>query len=563
MGDSALKEKYGKKYDALIIGSGPVGATFARKLVEAGKHVLMVDAGAQLSGRYGEHLKNSYLYQKNIDQFVSVIKGHLLRSSVATNKEPVVTLDPSAFAYDPDLYDGFSMRNQNPEQKKHDHLAACASTYAVGGMATHWTCAVPRFHEEVELTYQGKPYPIPVDQLSRLYGMAEELIGRNDKVFRDSARHQLVREALRQKGGQVAGDVNELPLAVSDREDGEVTGAVRWSGTDTVFGPLADPDYKPPQGSFTLLAEHQCTQLKVSGTGDARKVVAAVVRDLRDVREPIELHAEHYIVACNAVLTPQLLFNSGIRPAALGRYLTEQPMAFCQIVLDQDLVDNAEGFLEEGPAERMRTYREEQLKKVANGDSSADPVPFPPFDRDPNLWLRVTEDRPWHCQIHRDAFTYGEVPPNIDPRLIVDLRWFGISRPRFDNRVTFSDTIRDTFDMPQPTFHFTLNGDERRAADEMNEHMLRTAALLGGFLPGSEPVFLTPGLPLHIAGTTRMGTNRADSVVNPRSRVWGFSNLTLGGNGLHPYGNAANPTLTSMATALYAVESILDTNAAA
>ena len=60
--------------DTLIVGSGPVGATFARELVSAGRTVCMVEAGAQLSQRPGEHLKNSYLYQRNLDLFSSVIR---------------------------------------------------------------------------------------------------------------------------------------------------------------------------------------------------------------------------------------------------------------------------------------------------------------------------------------------------------------------------------------------------------------------------------------------------------------------------------------------------------
>ena len=67
-------------------------------------------------------------------------------------------------------------------------------------------------------------------------------------------------------------------------------------------------------------------------------------------------------------------------------------------------------------------------------------------------------------------------------------------------------------------------------------------------MPGSEPQFLTPGLPLHIAGTTRMGKDEKTSVVDPNSQVWRVKNLFLGGNGLHPFGNAANPTLTSVAS---------------
>lgn len=33
--------------EVLIVGSGPVGATYARKLVDAGIEVLMVEIGAQ------------------------------------------------------------------------------------------------------------------------------------------------------------------------------------------------------------------------------------------------------------------------------------------------------------------------------------------------------------------------------------------------------------------------------------------------------------------------------------------------------------------------------------
>ena len=95
-----------KEVEVLIVGSGPLGSTFARKLVEGGMKVFMIDAGAQLSSVPGTHLKNSVLYQRDVNLFTGVIKGHLQPLSVPTNQSAVPTLDPGAFQFDRDKYDG-------------------------------------------------------------------------------------------------------------------------------------------------------------------------------------------------------------------------------------------------------------------------------------------------------------------------------------------------------------------------------------------------------------------------------------------------------------------------
>lgn len=83
--------------EVLVIGAGPLGCTFARKLVKAGKQVLQIDAGSQLSNRPGWHLKNSFIFQRDVNRFTGVIKGHLEPISVPTNDSTVPTLDPASF----------------------------------------------------------------------------------------------------------------------------------------------------------------------------------------------------------------------------------------------------------------------------------------------------------------------------------------------------------------------------------------------------------------------------------------------------------------------------------
>ncbi|NKZ07047.1 pyranose oxidase [Actinomadura latina] len=521
--------------DALIVGSGPVGSAFARELVEAGRSVLMVEAGSALSARPGAHLKNAYLYQRNLDLFSSVIRGHLSLLSVPSNDRPEVTLDPASFRVDFDRHRGFVRNNQNPDQDHTVNLGAEAVTYGVGGMATHWTCATPRHHPVVE-----RSDLLAEQEWDVLYGDAERLLNTHDDAFDHAIRHTIVREKLQGEYTDLPEryGVCNLPLAVERRTDNP--DFVHWSGADSVLGPLADG---ARDDLFDLRPDHLCRRLVRSADGS--RVEYAEIQNLGDWGT-LRVEAEHFIVAGGAVLTPQLLHASHIRPEALGRYLCEQPVAFCQIVLHQDIVDGVRD--DSRFTDRIGEHRKR---------SPEDPIPIPENDPEPNVWIPVSEERPWHCQVHRDAFHYGEVAPNVDTRLVVDLRWFGIVEPREDNRVVFSDCHRDAFDMPQPTFAFRLGERDRRNQHAMMRDMLRAASALGGFLPGSEPRFVEPGLPLHVTGTTRMGDNAETSVADTRSRVWGIDNLYLGGNNVIPRGTASNPTLTSVALAIKAARHML------
>jgi pyranose oxidase len=555
--------------DVLVIGAGPAGSTFAHILAGQKHKVLMLDAGAQLSPRAGRTIKNSFAYQRDLNQFTYIIQGLLHPLSVPpggglAEMDPI-TWRPKESVYDPNKY---SDRGAiNPDQNPDKNLDSESVAFGVGGMMQHWTAATPRHHPTMErYKFQGLN-DTALDALwNDLYTEAEKLLGTNQKAFDNSVRNTIVREALE---AHYAGKLppgygaQNLPMAVTRSDDPKKAEFAIYTGTDRILGALLDP---PGDQFLEILPETRAEKLVLKGdTVDHAEVV-----DLME-GETYQIRAKQYVVAAGAVMSASLLWNSlyegDLKPDALGKYIIEHPIAFTQIVLRQELIDKIATdprFEQKRQTARARYARATAATGLkaprtppAPGVPAEDPLPIPQDDPAPNVWIPVSDSRPWHCQIHKDAFHYGALPPGIDDRLIVDLRWFCILNPRAENRVTFSRDRFTAFGTPQPTFEFALVDGERFRMHRMMQDMLSAASALGGFLPGMEPKFMPKGLALHIQGTCRMGTDPAESVVDEYLKVHGVTNLYVGGNGVIPTANGSNPTLTTVALALRSARQVL------
>lgn len=227
-------------------------------------------------------------------------------------------------------------------------------------------------------------------------------------------------------------------------------------------------------------------------------------------------------------------------------------MCFSQIVLKDSLVRELQTRNWSDECEKHRRHHQEDILRI------------PYDDLDPQVSLPFLPSKPWHTQIHRDAFSYGAVPPAIDKRTIVDLRYFGLMQQQKRNRLYFEDDVTDAYGMPQPTFDVKLSKADRAISHRMMEDMEAVAGKLGGYLPGSEPQFLAPGLALHVCGTTVAAKKnlttesdmKKESCCNENSRVWDTTNLYVGGLNVIPGPNASNPTLTAMCFAIKGAEDI-------
>lgn len=117
----------------------------------------------------------------------------------------------------------------------------------------------------------------------------------------------------------------------------------------------------------------QCRKI-VRNDDDGGNISYAVVQDLLN-NKSYHIHAKVFILAAGAVLTPQILYNSEIQPEALGHYLCEQPMAFCQIVLKQEIIDE----IRNNPLWKDAIY-------TYTDDNPYDPIPIPMDDPTPQVY---------------------------------------------------------------------------------------------------------------------------------------------------------------------------------
>jgi pyranose oxidase len=482
-----------------------------------------------------------------MDAFVNVIKGALQPVSIPPGSAFQSTLGTAG--WNPPVGGGGLVINGfNPLQAPEVNLRGTAITRTVGGMATHWTCSCPSPHPEERVNC-----PISSKEFDKLLDESAKLLNVHENEYDISIRHREVKKVLAKAGY----NIKNIPLAVKRREDNPQY--VTWSGSNTVLGDAI----KNPR--LTIRDETRVTDVFPSPILPAEiHIGVARLRDLRTNKDVI-VRAKAFVIACGAIGTPQILWNSHIRPPALGRYLCEQSMAFCQIVLKRSIIND----IATDPA-----YEEAVAKHRARFPK--DPLPIPFDDPEPQLMIGYQSDHKYHVQVHRDAFSYGDVGPRSDPRVVVDLRFFGKQDINKENRIIFPDDVvdplsqewkpgvTDSYGMPQPTFNVSRSTADGVRDQGMMEDMTKTALTIGPFLPGSYPQFMEPGLALHITGTTRVGTIKpgtkpedVDSVADANSRVHGYANLWVGGNNVIPDATASNPTRTSVAYAIHAARDII------
>lgn len=522
--------------DVLIVGSGPIGATFARVISESvpTATILMIDLGPQLTSSPGMHVKNikdegerllAQIHSQGPEQYRYEIPNFRDRSNAAgrRGKERIATL----------ANPGTHLASPNDVDLDRSGMPAAAFSSNVGGMGAHWTCACPSPSNTERIPF------ISENEWNSLFAQACKLLCVTQEAYPDSLEAFAIQQTLGEafnvrlpEGRQV----QRMPLAVRLDEHN----CRYWVGADVILGHLADAaeGLKHDQRLFELRSETICRWL----TYDGDRVSGAVIEHLPSGQRE-QVSASVVVIAADALRTPQLLWASSIRPSALGHYLNDHTQVMANVELSEEIVLRTRATL------HATDHFPEERQELAEPIIGVFWVPF----HDP--------EHPFHGQVMHLALPpipRGPSESRANPRHMVGLTWRCRKEIRYEDYLEFSDGETDSFGMPKMTIHYELTAKDRAEIATAQKEQARTVAAFGKELKEGGSRLIPPGSSLHYQGTVRMGeTDNAHSVCDPYSRVWGFENLFVGGNGVIPTSTACNPTATSVALAIRACERIV------
>ena len=553
--------------DAVIIGSGPGGATAAEVLTRAGWSVVIMEKGRNHLLDPDDLTRPAGDYSNDEIKFIS---------RYFLGPDPLV--EPRAF-------------RRNANEGEHTHVGEVNSIpTTVGGGGTHADGKVPRFREEdfrMHSTYGPQPdedgrgplvqdWPLDYDELEPFYAEAERAIGVAGREGANPFAAWRSGPYPMPPGPPMYGAL--LSSAAAERvglhpyEAPTAANSVAYAGRPACnncgycafFGcpihakgdPVALLTQAMATGRAALKPETAVSRIVTDG----RRATAIEYVDAAG-----ELHrmdAQLVIVAGGAIETPRLLLLSGLEHPALGRYLT---VHFQTIVVGHF------------PHLRLHPHKGRAVTHVHDdamiqddrSRAAAKEAGLPWFRGGmvehsggglPVMEARHTHWGRTHAQAMRDS--------NLREHMWVFIMQ-GEDLPYATNTVDLSPSVRDARGFPVARVTYEPGRYELAASkhhgkilqsvlEEMGaEYVIHTSS------PGVSyhgPLGPTP-IPesRHVMGTARMGDDPATSVVDRWGRVHALDNVVVADSSVFPTASGYGPTLTLVALAARAAHHLAGT----
>lgn len=263
------------------------------------------------------------------------------------------------------------------------------------------------------------------------------------------------------------------------------------------------------------------------------------------------LRGKRIVIACNGVGTPRLLLNSGTsrQPNGLanssdqvGRNLMLHPLGYVEGVFKENLQSHmgpqgcciaSHEFYETRPEhDFVRGYSMQILRGPAPLETALSGV--------------LRREISWGESHHHDfSRRFGHIASLAT--IIEDL-------PEQHNRVTLDSRLADSDGIPAPKVTYTLSENSKRMLSHALQNGRQLMKVAGaertyGFGPVRETGW-------HLMGTTRMGDDPANSVVDSNGRTHDIEHLYIADSSVFVTSGAVNPTATLQAVALHIANAV-------
>ncbi|MBX0294270.1 GMC family oxidoreductase [Haloarcula nitratireducens] len=526
--------------DVCVVGAGPAGALVASRLASDGHDVVVLEAGPRFD--FSDR-------QERMEE--SIRPAH--RGSVWEMGGQRDAFSASGERYYP----------LNVSRVK-----------GVGGSTLHWQGMVMRLHpSDFEGSHDnGDPaWPIGYEDLRPYYADAETAMGvagdadnpfappREEPYpmagFPPSYSDSLFAEACESLGITMHGVPNARN---SESYDGRGP-CVGYGTCQPVCPSGAKYDASvhiedAEEAGATVLDRVPVQRLETDGEG---RVTAAVYATPNGTERRQE--AREFVLAAGGVEIPRLLLLSkseshpdGLANSsgAVGRYFMDHLFAGSGGVLGERTRQNHVGFI---TSECHQFYDDpgQAVERVADGETvvPASDARFSPIKLE---FLNYAGPSP--VELALSAENWGD-------ELLGDLREaYGNSTamgglvgqpPKRENRVTLDTSTTDDHGNPVPDIQWSWGPRVKRSMARANDVQHAVLSELGVDIRwtagsgngGSGPAY-------HHMGTTRMGTDPEESVVNPQLRTHDVANLSIASSSVFVTAGSMNPTLTIAALAL-------------
>ena len=512
--------------DVCVVGAGPAGALVAARL--AGDHeVVVLDAGPRFDP--GDRIER---------------QERAIRP-----------------AYDrPDVWDVGGERDAHAASGERFYPLNHARVKGIGGSTLHWQGMVMRLHEDDFRSGSargvGPDWPIDYEDLRPYYATAEQELGvagaadnpfappRSEPhpmpAFPPSYSDSLFAEACAELGIAMHSVPNARNSEPYDGR-GECVGygtcqPVCPSGAK--YDATVHIDRAESRGA-TVIDRAQVEQLE---HGSDRIEAARYATPHGEHRQP----ADAFVLACGGVETPRLLLlsDSAQHPDGLanssgrvGQYFFDHLFAGVGGVLDEPTRQNHVGFLTSGS---------HQFYDDADAETAPFKLEFFNYAGPSSVEMALSEDRWGDDLLEHLRSAYGN---HIAVGALVE------QLPREDSYVGLDPGRTDNLGNPAPDVHWTVGDRALRTIERANEIQTDILDELGADIEwtvGPEDT----GPAYHHMGTTRMGADPTESVVDAECRTHDLENCWIAGSSVFPTGGAMNPTLTIASLALRTADAV-------